>query len=170
MDELEASSRRIEIRPAIPADAELIVHFVKELAKFENEPLENVKLTPEIVSKDGFGSESRFEVLIAEVSGKPVGMALFFSTYSTWTAKPGIWVEELFVEEEHRSTGVGRQLLSAVVELAKERDYGRVELAVLKWNPAVGFYEHMGFEPMREWQTYRLSAPFGDLQASPKSS
>ncbi len=150
------ASENSRIRQATAADASTIVHFVRELAKFEREPLSSVKLDEQTVLEQAFGDTQRFEVLIAEAGGQPVGMALFFENYSTWAARPGIWIEELFVEEDFRGQGLGRQLVEAVVDIARSRGCGRVELAVLDWNPATDFYRHHGFEELDEWRTYRL--------------
>ncbi len=144
------------VRPAIPADTAIITSFVRQLAEFEREPLENVLLTEADVLEHGFGQNPRFEVMIAEHVGEPVGMALFFETYSTWAARPGIWIEELFVVEEFRGQGAGKLLVDAVVKLANERGCGRVELAVLDWNPARDFYARQGFFELESWRTYRL--------------
>lgn len=147
----------IETRPAKASDAALIVRYVRALAEFEKDPPDNVLLTEASVLKHAFGEWPRFEVIIAERSGVPAGMALFFETYSTWTATPGIWVEELFVEEEHREHGVGYALMQAVALAALGRGCGRIELATLRWNPATGFYRRLGFAPQEEWQTYRMN-------------
>lgn len=146
----------VRIRPAIGSDAGTIVRFVKELAEFEKEPSENVLLDEATVLEHAFGDRPHFEVLIAEKDSYPVGMVLFFENYSTWAARPGTWIEELFVEENHRGNGIGVSLIQSVVQLAKHRGYGRVELAVLNWNPAVDFYRSQGFEKLSEWSIYRL--------------
>ncbi len=158
MTDVASFENNIIVREAAEADAELIVHFVRELAKFEKEPVETVRLTATEVLRDAFGLSPKFEVLIAEFKATPVGMALFFENYSTWTARPGLWIEELFVEEQYRRHGIGRRLLSEVARLARERSYGRVELSALKWNPAIAFYRRLGFEPMDDWQTYRVDS------------
>lgn len=149
-------SADIRVRPARNSDAATIVRFVKALAEFEKEPLENVRLDEEAVLDHAFGDKPRFEVLIAELDRSPVGMILFFENYSTWAALPGIWIEELFVEELFRGQGVGRALMDSVVQLAESRNCGRVELAVLDWNPAAEFYRSRGFEPLGDWTTFRL--------------
>ncbi len=152
----ESPAHMIQIRPAVPADASLIVRFGQALAEFEKEPAENVHLDEQKVLEHAFGASPKFEVLIAEIDRSPVGMALFFQNFSTWTARPGIWVEELFVEGAWRGRGVGRELLAAVARLAEERGCGRVELAVLDWNPAADFYRTLGFQPLEQWRTFRL--------------
>lgn len=147
---------KISVRPAEPADASLIVRFVRELAIFEKEPVENVLMTEANVIANGFGERPYFETLIAEFNGKPVGMALFFHNFSTWEGKPGIYVEDVYVEETSRGSGVGYALMRAVAKLAVERDCRRVELAALDWNPAQGFYKRIGFNKQDEWDSFRL--------------
>jgi GNAT superfamily N-acetyltransferase len=104
------------------------VNYVRALAEFENEPPGNVRLDEAAVLRDAFSERSRFEVLIAEVNQRPAGMALFMENYSTWTARPGIRAEELFVEEQFRNQGVGRSLMAALSRIAIERNSGRIEL------------------------------------------
>jgi GNAT superfamily N-acetyltransferase len=146
----------IIIRPATSADVETILSFIKGLAAFEKEP-GAVKTTTADLLRDGFGTNPKFEVLIAEQGGQPVGFALFFSTYSTWEGRPGIYLEDLFVVEEARKSGVGRKLMSALAALAVARGCARLELSVLDWNPAREFYHRLGMEHREEWLRYRLS-------------
>ena len=150
----------LRVRPAAPSDASAIVEFVRGLARFEHEPVEQVHLTEADVERDGFGPRPAFEVVIAERLGngepKPVGFALFFPNYSTWEGRPGIYIEDLFVIEEERRTGAGRAILAAVAQIARERGAARVDLAVLNWNPARGFYEALGMAHQREWLPYRM--------------
>ena len=154
------------VRPATPEDAATIVEFVRGLAVFEHEPLEQVRLTMEDVRRDGFGEQRSFECLIAEQpvrldggaegGARPVGFALFFPNYSTWEGRSGIYVEDIFVVEDARGTGAGRALLSALARLARDRGAARIDLAVLDWNPARGFYTALGFTQQSEWLPYRL--------------
>ncbi len=147
------------IRPAREADAPRIVEFVRALAAFENEPLEHVKITAEDVLRDAFGEPPRFEVLMADRDGASVGFALFFHTYSTWEGRPGLYIEDLYVEESERGSGAGLQLMAAVARLAEERGCGRVELSVLGWNPARKFYERLGMRHSEKWLAYRIVRP-----------
>lgn len=149
----------VTIRPAKEADAPRIVEFVRALAAFENEPLEHIKITPEDIVRDGFGTSPRFEVLMADRDGASIGFALFFHTYSTWEGRPGIYIEDLYVEESARGSGAGLQLMAAVAGLAEERDCGRLELSVLHWNPARKFYERLGMEHSDKWLPYRIVRP-----------
>jgi GNAT superfamily N-acetyltransferase len=146
------------IRWAIENDAALIVHFIRALAIFEREPVEQVRITEADVRRDGFGASRRFEVLIAEHDRKPIGFALFFHNYSTWEGKPGLYIEDIFVEESARKSGIGRQLVAAVAKIAQSRGCARIDLAVLDWNPARGFYNRIGFRHAEPWQIFRLGA------------
>lgn len=147
------------IRPAGPEDATTIVALVRALAVYENEPLTSVKLTPADVLRDGFGAEKRFEALIAELDGRPVGFALFFHNYSTWEGRAGLYVEDLFVLEEARGHGLGRQLITALAAIADARGCRRLDLNVLDWNPTRDFYHRLGIGHMKEWLPYRLTQP-----------
>lgn len=150
----------LRVRPAVPADAPAIVEFVRGLARFEHEPVEQVHLTEADVLRDGFGPRPAFEVVIAErIRGSeatPVGFALFFPNYSTWEGRPGTYIEDLFVNEEERGTGAGRAILAAVARIAWQRGAARIDLAVLDWNPARGFYEALGMAHQQEWLPYRM--------------
>jgi GNAT superfamily N-acetyltransferase len=147
----------IEIRFAQRSDVLLIVHLIKALSVYEK--LEHVVVaTEEKVDRALFGPRPFAESLIAEDDGRPVGFALFFHNFSTFLAQPGIYLEDLFVEPEHRGKGVGRMLLARLAQIAVERDCGRLEWAVLDWNKdAIGFYERLGAKPNDEWTVYRLA-------------
>lgn len=146
-----------EIRPATPADVPLILRFVRELAEFEREP-DAVKATEPMLAAALFGTDAVAEAVIAEVSGGPVGFALFFRNFSTWTGLPGLYLEDLYVTPAARGAGVGTALLRHLAGIARDRGYGRFEWAVLDWNaPAIAFYRAMGAEPMEEWTVQRVS-------------
>ena len=148
--------RKTAVRPATPADVETILGFIKGLAAFEKEP-DAVKATLDDLRRDGFGEQPKFEVLIAELDGEPVGFALFFPTYSTWEGRPGIYLEDLFVAEHARGQGLGRKLMAALAAIAVARGCRRLELSVLHWNPTREFYHHLGMAHMQEWLPYRLA-------------
>ncbi len=151
------NSRPLVVRRATPDDAELIHHFVCELARYEKEP-DAVKATPDSLRAQLCASHPPFECLVAELGGVPVGFALFFANYSTWRGRPGVWLEDLFVPEQHRGKGAGRALLVEVARIAKERGCARMEWAVLDWNrPAIDFYRSLGALPLEEWTIFRLS-------------
>src|SRR5262245_8768381 len=147
----------VVIRPATPADAGTIVQLIRELAVYEKEPLANVRISEADVLRDGFGAERRFECLLAEVDGRAAGFALFFHDYSTWEGRAGLYVEDLYVSERARGTGVGRRPLASVAALARARGCPRLDLSVLHWNPARRFYERLGFVEMVDWRRYRLT-------------
>lgn len=144
-----------KIRPATPADAELILQFIRELAVFEKAP-DAVKATAEDLRRDGFGPQPRFESFIAEVEDRPAGFALIFYNYSTWEGSIGIHLEDLFVSPWARNKGVGRALIAAVTARAVEQRCSRLDLSVLQWNPARQVYRGLGFQCLSEWVSYRL--------------
>jgi GNAT superfamily N-acetyltransferase len=145
------------IRAAKPDDAAAIHELVVALATYEREP-DAVRATPESLRAQLAAERPPFECLLAEEDGRPVGFALFFPTFSTWEGRPGLYLEDLFVREEARGSGVGRALLAALARLAVERGYGRLELAALDWNtPAVGFYERLGGKAMDDWTVFRFA-------------
>lgn len=156
----------IRIRAARESDASSIVSFVRKLAAFEREPAGSVKLTEADVLRDGFGTNPRFEVLIAEHDGAPVGFALFFPNYSTWEGRPGLYLEDIFVEESARRHGAGRKLIAAMTRIARERKCVRIDLSVLDWNPARGFYARLGFTHMEAWQPFRVTGAALDALAA----
>ena len=144
------------VRFATPADVGTILRFIKGLAAFEHEP-DAVKTTEADLLRDGFGPVPKFEVLIAEVATEPVGFALFFPTYSTWEGRSGLHLEDIFVVEHMRGQGVGVALMVRLAAIVVERDYGRLELSVLHWNPARKFYHALGMHHLDEWLPYRIS-------------
>lgn len=146
------------VRFAGPDDAAAIIEFVRGLAVFEREEPGRVRMTEADVLRDGFGDRPVFEALIAEQDGRAVGFALFFPNYSTWEGRPGLYVEDLYVVEEARGTGAGRALLVALARIALDRDWRRIDLAVLDWNPARGFYESLEMAHQSEWLPYRMEA------------
>jgi GNAT superfamily N-acetyltransferase len=147
----------LRIHAAQPTDVPVIADLIRQLAKFEK--LENeVVLTEELLRIGLFGPHPYAETVIAEEDGQPIGFALFFHTFSTFLARPGIYLEDLFVLAEHRGRGVGRALLAHLAHLAVERGCGRLEWAVLNWNQeAIRFYERLGARPNSEWTVYRLA-------------
>jgi GNAT superfamily N-acetyltransferase len=147
----------VVIREAEQSDVPVIADLIRGLARFEK--LEDgVTMTEELLAKNLFGPRRYAETLIAEDGGSPVGFALFFHNFSTFLAKPGIYLEDLFVVPEQRGHGIGRALLQRLAQIAVERDCGRLEWAVLDWNrDAIGFYERLGAKPNSEWTVYRLT-------------
>ncbi len=145
------------IRFATPRDADMIVQFVRALAEYEREP-EAVEVTPEAMRAQMESADPPFECLIAEQDGVAAGFALFFRNYSTWRGRPGLFLEDLFVNPEYRRNGIGRALLQRLAAISVERGYGRMEWSVLDWNtPAHDFYRAIGAAPMDQWTIWRLS-------------
>ena len=146
----------VRIRAATPDDAALILSFIEQLADYERLRHE-VAATEAAIAETLFGPRPAAEVILASLDGRDVGFALFYQTYSTFLARPGIHLEDLFVVPDARSHGVGRALLTHLAGIADQRDSGRLEWNVLAWNaPAIGFYERLGAFVLDEWQTYRL--------------
>lgn len=147
----------VTLRDATENDVPLILRFMRELAEYER-LAHRVVATEERVRETLFGARPYAEVIIAETDSEPAGFALFFHNYSTFFAQPGIYLEDLYVRPEMRGLGIGKRLLTRLAELARERNCGRVEWAVLNWNEdAIRFYRSLGAVPQDEWQVYRLT-------------
>jgi GNAT superfamily N-acetyltransferase len=145
------------IRPATPQDIPTIGKLILALADYEK-LLDQVVMDEARLREHLFGSRPYVECLIAEHEGQAVGFALYFFNYSTFLAKPGIYLEDLFVLPENRGQGHGKALLKAVAARAVQQGCGRMEWAVLNWNtPAIEFYRSLGAVPMDEWTVYRLT-------------
>jgi GNAT superfamily N-acetyltransferase len=154
---MTASIERAAVRPATAADVPSILHFIRLLARYEK--LEHhVVATEDSIREYLFGPRAYAEVVFAELGGRAVGFALFFPTFSTFVGRPGIYLEDLYVLEEMRGKGVGRQLLSYLARLTVERGWGRLDWAVLDWNaPAIGFYNKLGAQMLIDWRICRLT-------------
>ena len=147
----------LRIRPGELGDVPLIANLIRGLARYEKLEHE-VTMTEERLTSYLFGERRYAETLIAEDDGEPVGFALFFHTFSTFLAQPGLYLEDLFVVPEHRGGGIGRVLLERLAQVAIDRGCGRLEWAVLDWNQdAIRFYERLGAKPNSEWTVYRLT-------------
>lgn len=145
------------IRPATADDAPLVLRLIRGLAEYER-LLDECVATEDDVRATLFGSRPQAEVVIAEWEGEPAGFALFFHNYSTFLARRGLYLEDLFVFPAFRGRGIGRALLAHLAALAVERGCGRFEWAVLDWNaPAIGFYRSLGAVPMDEWTVMRVT-------------
>lgn len=145
------------IRPAAPDDVPAILSLIRELAEYE-------KLSHEVVGTEAdltdslFGNTPCAEALMGEHDGKPISYAIFFTTMSTFLCKPGIWLEDIYVQPEYRGHGYGKAMFLAVAEIAKQRHSGRLEWSALDWNkPAIDFYESMGAVAMDEWTIFRMT-------------
>ena len=145
------------LRRAVRADVPEVLRLIRELAEYETLAPEAVATAPAL-AEALFGDDPAAEVLLAEEDGRAVGFALFFRNFSTFLGKPGIYLEDLFVEPAYRGRGIGRALLKAIAKIAVERGCGRFEWAVLDWNePAIGFYKSLGARPMDDWTVMRLT-------------
>jgi len=156
-------SPRLQIEPAQPSDAPLIVAMVRELAAYER-LLDEVVITPEDVHRDLFGPRPYAEAVVARVEGEPMGFALWFHNYSTFAGRPGLYLEDLFVRPAFRGHGYGEALLRHLAGIALERGCARFEWSVLDWNePALAFYRKLGAIGMDGWTVHRAS---GDALAA----
>jgi GNAT superfamily N-acetyltransferase len=145
------------IRFATAADVPLILRFIRGLAEYEKLSHE-VQADEDTLRETLFGSRQVAEVLIGDFQGDGVGFALFFHNYSTFLARPGIYLEDLFVKPDMRGRGFGKVLLTYLAKLATERKCGRVEWSVLDWNePSIQFYKKLGAAALDDWTMYRLT-------------
>jgi GNAT superfamily N-acetyltransferase len=149
----------LHIEPAVPADLPTILQLIRELAEFER-LLDQVTATQEQLHSGLFGPRPSAEVIMGRVApgGEVAGFALYFHNFSTFLAKPGIYLEDLYVRQKFRGQGYGEALLRHLAGLALQRNCGRLEWSVLDWNHrAVDFYKSLGAGPMDEWTTYRVT-------------
>jgi GNAT superfamily N-acetyltransferase len=147
----------LNIRNAGAHDIPLILEFIRELAEYEKAP-EQAVATEEDLRRDGFTGSPKFRVLIAEWQGEPAAFALFFYHYSTWTGRPTLFLEDLFVRPRFRGKGIGKALLLRLAKTAVEEGCARFEWQVLDWNtPSLEFYQLLGAKVMKEWLTMRVS-------------
>jgi GNAT superfamily N-acetyltransferase len=145
------------IRPATPADVPAILGLIRELADYEK-LLEHAKATPADLDVALFGDRPAAEALVAVVDGQTVGFALYFTTFSTFVGRPGIYLEDIYVQPAFRGQGLGKQFFRCIAQLAVERGCGRIEWSVLNWNtPAWKFYESLGATPLDDWTIHRLA-------------
>lgn len=151
----------LQIRPATVADLPLVLQFIRSLAEYE-------KMLPEVEATEARLRTSLFPeqgapvayCVLAFENAAPAGFALYFFNYSTFLAKPGLYLEDLFVDPAFRGRGIGKALLLHLARLANEKNCGRMEWTVLDWNsPAIALYESMGARRLREWQICRLTGP-----------
>jgi GNAT superfamily N-acetyltransferase len=147
----------ITLRDARRDDIETLLRLIRALARYEKLEHE-VVATPELLTASLFSEQPRAHALVAEIAGRAVGLAVWFYNFSTFVGRPGIYLEDLFVEPEYRNAGVGRAMLKALAARAVREGCGRLEWAVLNWNePAIGFYERLGSVAMNDWHVRRLS-------------
>lgn len=147
---------QITIRYAQESDIPQILFFIRELASYEN-MLDEVVATEDLL-REWIFEKQKAEVILAEKNNKPVGFALFFHNFSTFLGRAGIYLEDLFVELEHRGKGIGKALLQRLAQIAVERGCGRLEWSCLDWNrPSIDFYLSLDATPMDQWTVYRLT-------------
>jgi GNAT superfamily N-acetyltransferase len=145
------------IREAVAADVALILDFIRALAVFEREP-DAVTATEADLLRDGFGEQPYYHCLIAEEDGEPAAFAFYFFNYSTWTGRPGLYLEDLYVHTQFRGRGIGKALLARVAAIAVETNCPRLQWEVLDWNtPAVDFYNSLGADFLDEWRNVRMT-------------
>ncbi|KAJ1800510.1 acetyltransferase [Coemansia sp. RSA 2399] len=154
----------IKIRSAVERDVPVILGFVKRLAAYEKAAPHEVEATEDLLVQNLFGPHPYAHVLLASVNSnnnneeQVAGFALYFFNFSTWKGRPGLYLEDLFVDSEFRGLGIGKRLLIQLAAVAKERECGRMEWVVLDWNePAIKFYESLGAQKMSEWIINRVA-------------
>ena len=144
-----------QIRKGIRSDTPKIFNLIHQLAVYEN--LEHEMTTTIAELEEQLFTHRYAEVLLAEENGKIMGFALYFYNFSTFLGKPGLYLEDLFIEPEYRGKGYGKKLFAALAQTAQGKNCGRMEWSVLKWNkPSISFYESLGAKPQNEWAVYRL--------------
>jgi GNAT superfamily N-acetyltransferase len=152
-----AASPAISVRAAEPRDLEAIVRLIAGLAEFER-LTHLLEVTPETLRPHLFGARPVAEALVVEKGERLVAFALFFTNFSTFLGRPGLYLEDLFVEPEHRGQGIGEALLTRLAQLAVERGCGRFEWSVLDWNEnAIRFYERLGAKLLPDWRICRVT-------------
>ena len=158
------------IREAKPGDEKVILGFIQELAAYEK-LFHEVVATPEHLKRTLFGAQPKAFAIIAEVDGKPVGFALYFFNFSTFQGRHGLYLEDLYVQENQRGSGLGKALLARLAQIAMENDCGRMDWSVLDWNaPAITFYKSLDAVPMDGWTIFRLTGePLSNLAKSTNS-
>jgi GNAT superfamily N-acetyltransferase len=152
-------NRQAEFRVAAAGegDVAVLLDMTRRLAEYEKVP-QAVLATEASLRESLFGARPWAEAAIGYAAGKPAGMAVFFHTFSTFVGRPGLYLEDIFVEEPWRGRGLGKALMAYVAALAVERGCGRLEWSVLDWNePAIGFYRKLKARPMDQWTVYRLT-------------
>ncbi len=151
------STSEFRIERGTDWDVPVILNLIKQLAEFEKLGHE-VLATEDILRQTLFGDKPAAEVLLAHAGDTPAGFALFFTNFSTFLGRPGLYLEDLFVVPEYRGQGLGRRLMAHLANIAVERGYGRMEWSVLDWNSrAIEFYKSLGARPMDEWTVFRVT-------------
>jgi GNAT superfamily N-acetyltransferase len=147
----------LSLRPATAADVPAILGLIRGIAEYER-LLHEVKATQSLLREHGFGPRRVFQAILAERDGRAVGFALYFFTFSTFTGRPTLYLEDLFVVPAERRGGIGSRLLTRLAQIAVERECGRMEWSVLDWNtPARDLYFKLGAKAMEEWTVFRMA-------------
>lgn len=146
----------VHIREAVREDASLIMRFIRDIAEFEKLS-DKVVADDDVIAESLFGERPAARVILAFVDGEAAGFAVFFFNFSTFVGRPGMYVEDIFVSEDKRGRGVGREMMRYLARIARAEQCRRMEWAVLDWNPARSFYEKLGAEPLDDWVLYRIS-------------
>lgn len=154
---MPVTDEELTLKKAVPEDIPLILSLIKEIADYEKLSHE-VTATEETLQNSLFGKGANTEVIIAYYNNNPAGYAVFFHNFSTFIGKNGLYLEDIYIKPELRGEGIGSKIFKYLINLAVERDCGRMEWAVLNWNtPAINFYKKLGAAPMEEWTVYRLT-------------
>lgn len=149
-----AGAPEITIRAAEEADADLLLALITELATFEK--LDHAVVGTAAKLRRTMFEERAAEAILVEAGGETIGYAIFYTTFSTFECRPGIWMEDLYVRPEHRGGGTGRRIIEHLAALALEREYVRLDWCALDWNPAMEFYDRLGAERLDGWTMRRL--------------
>lgn len=154
--EVSDLNQQVEFRYAGEKDTALILFFINELARYEH--MEADVVATEELLQEWIFEKKKAEVLFAVVEGKEIGIALFFSNFSTFLGRAGIYLEDLYVLPEFRGKGYGKALLKRLAQITRERGCGRLEWCCLDWNkPSIDFYVSLGAQPLEDWTTYRMT-------------
>jgi GNAT superfamily N-acetyltransferase len=153
---MSASVNDVQIRPATEADVQLIFDLIMELAEYEK-LADKVAGDPEVLRRSLFEEKAAEALLLETTDGEAVGYAIFFTTFSTFECRSGIWLEDVYVRPEHRRGGIGRAVMEHLAQLAQQRGHVRLEWVALDWNePALNFYEKLGARRLNDWVIHRL--------------
>lgn len=146
----------LEIRPAIEEDMPVLFDLILELATYEKLS-DKVTGDAEVLRRSLFEEKAAEALLLETSDGEAIGYAIFFTTFSTFECRSGIWLEDVYVRPEHRRGGIGRAVMEHLAALARDRGHVRLEWVALDWNePAINFYEKLGAQPLDDWRTFRL--------------
>ena len=150
---------KYHIRPATRDDAKTVLELVIKLAAYEKLS-DQVRATAHDIVKCGFSERPYFEALLAvDSDDNPLGLALYFFTFSTFLARPSLYLEDLFVSPEYRGQGIGKAFFREMIKIAQKRECGRIEWSVLDWNESsIKFYKSLGARPVEGWTMYRLES------------